>query len=193
MKTILYNPFLRYSEKKLLVFGILALLVACGISTLLNGRFDGVLDLHFVEKTNFVTSLLDLIIGTISITILLFIIGKIINKKTRIIDILALSLIAKIPFYFLLLFNINNKMLLVSEKLLQGITQNRTSNIETSEMLLIVFSGIATLSSLIWSFILMFNGFKTATNLKDTKHILLFIIAIIIAEILSKILISNIN
>jgi len=84
-------------------------------------------------------------------------------------------------------------MFLVTEKLISMVSKNNPINIETSEMILLVFSGIATFTCLIWSIILLFNGFKTATNSKETKHILLFIVALILAEVFSKIVILNLN
>lgn len=193
MKTILFNPFQKYSEKQLFLFGWFLAITAAVFSLFFNGRFDGIIDLHFVEKTSIITASLDIVICTGILSLLLFIIGKMINKKTRFIDVLVASLIAKIPFYFLLFFNINNKMYLVSQKLMDSILQKKDFNIETFDMSLLVFSGIATFICLIWSMILLFNGFKTATNIKETKHILLFIVSVITAEILSKIILFKLN
>jgi len=193
MKTILFNPFQKYSEKQLFLFGWFLAITAAVLSLSFNGRFDGVIDLHFVENTSIITASLDIVICIGILSLLLFIIGKMINKKTRFIDVLVASLIAKIPFYFLLFFNINNKMFLVSQKLMDSISQKKDLNIETLDMSLLVFSGIATFICLIWSMILLFNGFKTATNIKETKHILLFIVSVITAEILSKIILFKLN
>lgn len=193
MKTILFNPFQKYSEKQLFLFGWFLAITAAVLSLFFNGRFDGIIDLHFVENTSIITASLDIVICTGILSLLLFIIGKIINKKTRFIDVLVASLIAKIPFYFLLFFNINNKMYLVSQKLMDSILQKKDFNIETFDMSLLVFSGIATFICLIWSMILLFNGFKTATNIKETKHILLFIVSVITAEVLSKIILFKLN
>ncbi|WP_395062076.1 YIP1 family protein [Flavobacterium sp.] len=193
MKTILFNPFQKYSEKQLFLFGWLLTILASSLSLFFNGRFDGVIDLHFVEKTSFITASLDFVICIGILTLLLFITGKMINKKTRFIDILVASLIAKIPFYFLLFFNINNKMFIITQKLMDTISQKKELNIETLDMSLIVFSAIATFICMIWSMILLFNGFKTATNIKETKHILLFILSVIIAEVLSKIILFKLN
>jgi membrane protein DedA with SNARE-associated domain len=193
MKTILFNPFENYSEKQLLLFGFLLAIVASALSTLLNGRFDGVLDLHFVEKSTFIVAIIDMAIGISIQTFSLYIIGKIINKKTRLIDILSTCLIAKIPFYFLLFFNINNKMFVITHKLLDFLSQKKAINLETLDLSLLIFSGIATFMCLIWSVMLLYNGFKTATNVKETKHIILFILSIITAEVVSKIILFNLN
>ena len=193
MKNILSNPFKNYSEKQLLLFGFLLAIVACALSTELNGRFDGVFGLHFVEKTTIIISLIDMAIVISVLTFLLFIVGKLINKKTRLIDVLSVSLIAKIPFYFLLIFNINSKMLDITHKLLDSLSQKKAIHLETLDLSLLVFSGIATFMCLIWSVILLYNGFKTATNVKETKHIILFILSIITAEVVSKIILNNLN
>lgn len=193
MKTILFNPFENYSEKQLFLFGFLLAIVASALSTVLNGRFDGVFSLHFVEKTTIIMSLIDMAIVISVLTFLLFVVGKLINKKTRLIDVLSVSLIAKIPFYFLLFFNINNKMFLITNKLLDFLSQKKAINLETLDLSLLVFSGIATFMCLIWSVMLLYNGFKTATNVKETKHIILFVLSIITAEVISKIILFNLN
>lgn len=193
MKKIIFNPFQNYSEKQLITFGILAGIVGSLLALAFNGRFDGVLDLHFIEKTSISTTAIDLMINIFILSTLLFLVGKIVNKKTRLIDIIATSLIAKIPFYFLLFFNVNNKMYLATENLMEMVTKNKPIAIETFDMIILVVSGIATFACLIWSIILLFNGFKTATNSKKTKHILFFALAIILAEVISKIIILKLN
>lgn len=193
MKTIFFNPFHNYSEKILISFGLIMALIGCGLATNLNARFDGVLDLHFVEKTNFLNVIIDVTIDIFILSLFIFLVGKYINRKTRFIDVLSTTLIAKIPFYFLIFFNINNKMFLISKSILSAVTKNEFSNIQSNDLLLLVVSGIATFVCLVWSIILLFNGFKTATNSKGSKNMLLFIIAIIAAEVLSKILIIYLN
>lgn len=192
MKTIL-NPFLKYSEKLLVSVGILFLLLGGYAATLVNGRFDGVIDLHFVENVTFYQPFIDLIISITSVTIILFVLGKYINEKTRFIDILATSLIAKIPFYFLLFFNINSTIFIITEKMMLGLLKDKNLNLELSDTLILIASAVMTLLFLVWTIILLFNGFKTATNAKERKHYFLFAIAILISEILSKIIISTLN
>ncbi len=44
---------------------------------------------------------------------------------------------------------------------------------------------------LIYAIVLLVNGFRTATNLKKWQYYIYFAIALIIAEVLSKVLINN--
>lgn len=50
MKKIIFNPFPKLFRKQLITFGILAGIIGCLLALAFNGRFDGVLDLHFIEK-----------------------------------------------------------------------------------------------------------------------------------------------
>ncbi|EOG6917048.1 hypothetical protein ACLH3W_002277, partial [Flavobacterium psychrophilum] len=65
----------------------------------------------------------------------------------------------------------------------------KINTLNTNDIGFILFQSIILIIALIWFISLLYNGFKIATNSKETKHTLLFILAIIIAEITSKIII----
>ena len=119
--------------------------------------------------------------------------GKLINNKTRCIDILSATMIARIPFYFITFFNANNKAYAISERILTLVKSNQINTLEALDVFYLMLMTFAIIASLIWSMVLLFNGFKTAVNAKETKHTLFFIGTLIFAEILSKILIINLN
>jgi len=59
-------------------------------------------------------------------------------------------------------------------------------------ILILVFALIGILI-LVWFVVLAYNGFKVATNAKGTKSTLLFIVSLLVAEILSKIIFHQIS
>lgn len=195
-KRLLINPFETVSEKKLLLFGIVATLLASYLAFLLNGRFDGAIDLHFTENVSTLQPLIDNAINFASLFVFLFGAGKIINSKTRAVDIATPILVAKTPYYILLLFNINNFMYEASLSLVSAIQpENPTAipDFDTGTLAIVSLFALISLAFLVWFFALLYFGFKTATNGKTIAHKLYFIGAIILAEILSSFLISNIN
>ena len=105
MLKLLTNPFERILEKKLLVFGVFTLIIGTAIGYFFKGRYDGVLDVHFVDEIQLYDPFLDIVISVLCVTLPLFALGSFINKKTRFIDVLIATLIAKVPFYFLPLLN----------------------------------------------------------------------------------------
>lgn len=193
MLKILLNPFEKYSEKHLLFFGLLCLFIGSYLGYLLNVHFDRILHLSYVENTFLMKPLLQNILITFLLTIALYALGKYCNKKTRLIDILTTSLIARVPFYFLTLFNIKNRNKIIIDKLIKNIEHIQDVTFSTSETIFLFVSTIVGIVILIWFAILIWNGFKTATNAKTTKEIILFISTLFIANLFSFYILQLIN
>lgn len=191
MKKLLFNPFEKYPDKTLLCFGLLSSFIGGFVGYLFNARFDGVFDLHFVEQVPIHQTIAEIAIGICCSTVLLFTVGKISNKKTRIIDLLSTTMIARIPFYLLTFFNANNLMYNRSQSIMTIIKSGKTNSISSWDLVIVLIFAMSTLLFLIWYIALLFNGFKVATNAKGTKPTLFFIVAMITAEIVSKIFISE--
>ncbi|ENA1815346.1 hypothetical protein ABF174_001980 [Flavobacterium psychrophilum] len=147
------------------------------------------IDLHFDSQVNFFESATYQFLAILILTASLYWVGKYINKKTRLVDVLITVLISRIPLYFCTLFNINNKSYSIGNKILELAVSKKINTLNTNDIGFILFQSIILIIALIWFISLLYNGFKIATNSKETKHTLLFILAIIIAEITSKIII----
>mgnify|MGYP006975244099 FL=1 len=193
MKALIFNPFEKISEKKLLLIGITSMLVGATLGYLFNVRYDGVFDLHFEKNTSYFNALLDILISVSTTCILLLAVGKYTNSKTRLIDIFNACSMAKIPFYVLTLFNINNWIYYSSEKLVESLQHNLMKMPSLSEFVPVLLFSMLTILGLVLSALLLFNGYKVATNAKGTKSIGLFVVALFLAEIFSKIIISYLN
>lgn len=190
---IVFNPFEKHSEITLLIFGLTLTILGSFIGYLMKARFDGIIDMHLVENISLIEPFLDNLLNTLSLFVLFFILGKSINKKTRWVDILSASIIARIPFYILPLFKIGGFLEKITERLLESIdleNLNSPPAISISDMLtMLLFAGIGIVC-LCWFIALFWNGFRVATNTKGTKNIILFVIMLIVAEVISKFLIA---
>ncbi|MFY7811748.1 MAG: hypothetical protein ACOVQ2_08455, partial [Flavobacterium sp.] len=102
MNQLFFNPFEKFQEKELLKFGILGFILSSFLAYLFHFRFDGLIDVHVVEKTTWYQPFVDQIIHIILLCFFLFVSGKIINPKTRLIDIFNTVIIARIPFTLIL-------------------------------------------------------------------------------------------
>lgn len=193
--SILINPFQRFTEKQLLVFGLPLTILGSWIAYIFQGRFDGYVDLHFVEQVTFVEPLIDNVINIVVITLLLFVAARIVNRKSRIIDLFCVALIARIPYYLLTFSNSNQVMQKTGQKILQTFQENpsATPDISSGELFLLLIFTLFVIVFLVWVITLLFNGFKVAANAKGSRSIVLFIAALIFGEILSKYLIYLLN
>jgi hypothetical protein len=193
MKHILLNPFEKHSEKTLLFVGAFATLVGSFLAASFNVRFDGVLDAHVVSDLSFYEALSDNLISTFCLTLFLFLATKYINRKSRLIDILSTALVARVPFYILPFSNINGAIGNAAEEMLQFADPQLIGHVSMSSWIFIIVFAVLALFLLIWSVILLFNGYKVASNAKGTLPIILFILSLLFAELLSKVFIYYLN
>jgi len=191
---ILFNPFEKYSETTLLIFGIVATLLGSFLGYLMNARFDGIIDMHLVGNIRWYQPFLDNLINIIILTSFLILLGKALNRKTRFIDILVVVLISRIPIYLSSLSNIGGFLYSHSEKVVESFVNNGgTSQIEIKDLIIVTIIGVIVIPFIIWMIVLLWKGFKTATNNKTIKGVLFFIKVVIASELLSKLLITEFN
>lgn len=189
MKTRIFNPFIHIAGMQAFLFGLIIAVLSMALGFIFNARFDGVIDLHYNEAVSIQEVIFDQLNILISVTLCFFIAGKIFAKNNvRLIDILGTSAFARFPFLVLPLFNINQKMWLISEKMIQSMLTNPESiGLETADIVFLIISSFVSLLAIIWYITLLFNAYKVSTNLKSGKLIGSFIGALLLAEIISKI------
>ncbi len=187
-ENIVLQPFRMSFGKRLLIFGLIMSVIAIIAATLFAIRYDGALDLHMVSETvPLETVLIDLGISISTMVLMLFVVGKIYNGKTRCIDLVTTVLIARIPFLLVTPFNTNHYMGKLGTLILQT---GNISALETTDLILFYTNSILAILLLIWFITLLWNGFKTATNAKGVKSKMLFVIGVLSAEVISKILLD---
>lgn len=176
----IFNPFLKYSERQLFVVGILGFVAMSAVCIFIKEEMDGIL--HWGDAGGHTIQQILLInLGIMLSTILIyFVFGKIINRSTRLIDVANAFLLSTIPSTLVLLWG--------KIPLFHHATQNlgEIANDKSSYTLKIIDLIIASLSALvaipliIYIVILMFNGFKTAANMKKTWQIIAFFVLLFI-------------
>ena len=191
MKELLINPFENYSEKKLLLSGIIGTLLLVLLCFVFNTLIIGNLKIIFLDKIMLKNVLIANAIVIIITTGGCYILGKIKNKKTRAIDILNAVLISRIPFCIFPFLNVNNRFYEISERITKSLLIAQPEKMISADVIVVLFLCIPTIFGLIWSFKLLYNGFKIATNTTGQKSLLHFIITILIIEILTRTIMSN--
>lgn len=175
------NPLSKFQENTILTTGIIGLVITSLVGYVFNVKFDGAFDAHTTSSTTFINSFLENLIQVLCVFVLLFALGKIINKKTRGIDILNTSLLYRIPFIFIGILT----GLPVYKKVEMLIKDNNLT-LESMDYIQLITSSIFILLLLIYSIVLLVNGFKTATNAKKWQHYVALTLVLIAIEIISK-------
>lgn len=193
MNKNLSNPFEIHSEQTLISVGSLGLIIASTLAYFLSVRFDGFIDMHFAENVTLAQPFIDNIINVLCSVVVFFALGKYLNKKTRVVDILAISLVSRLPFYPLILVNINDLMATATKVVVENANPENIANIPPSSLAIILIFALVALGGLIWSIILLYRGFKIATNSKGNSAVGYFVVALILTEFLSKVSIQLLN
>lgn len=176
------NPFTRIAGWQAFALGSIILFVTGIVGTYANVYFDGAIDIHFTENANFKTSLYYLGIDILSLVLTLSVAGVFVAKNFRVIDILGTVSLAKAPFLLIALV-----ALTAQAPNLDEIMRDPTAIFSSISF---VFVMVFSVPILIWHIILLFNAFKISTGGKGKKVVPVFIISLLFAEIISKLLIA---
>lgn len=179
--SLMINPFTRIAGWQALGLGLVIVVLTGITGTFSHVAFDGVIDMHLTQELTPEHSFEFLAIDIVSLVLVMTITGFIISKGFRFIDILGTMTLAKAPYLIL------------------AIAGYFTVSPDINEIMknpFIVFQSVSfiilTLLSVpitIWTIILMFNALKTSCGVKGSKLTIAFIIALLISEIISKIVI----
>lgn len=191
---IIFNPFEKFNAKLLLFVGITFLVINIYASYLFGFLQNSIFHYGFVGKNStFPDSVKISILSYLAGIVGLFVLGKIFNRKTRMIDITNAVLISQIPLAFSILIGgilfIKN-ILSPIEKLATENKIQELQNIPKMDIFIICCYTFVVIWCLIYGIILIYNGFRTATNIKKWQQIAIFIIVTYLLMVTTQLIIK---
>ena len=191
MKKLL-NPIEFFNDKKLLIANIIIFVIGTTVSVLMCANFESPIDLHFDSKIVPLQTILGNTIATISLFIVFFISGKLINKKTRWIDCLNLALYTRILFYFLSLINITSFFSSQTSALETTNDLDSLNKIDLADMIIGYSFVFIFFAFLLLLGITIYRSFTTISNAKKTSDYLILVGIFLFTTIISSFLFRNI-
>ena len=184
LKLIFVNPFEKIAGWQALGLGLIVAILAALIGSYCGGIFNGALDYHTTGNPYpWWKALAMLAISIASIIIMFLLAGIIFSKNFRVIDVVGTVTLAKAPFFFIALTEFLSKPVIMND--IQAIINN--PGVLYTSFTFWINLLLATLIA-IWFIALLYNAFKVSLNIR--KHrVMVFVIALILAEVLSKVLI----
>lgn len=191
-KQLFVSPFAYFSEKALFGVGFIFYVLSSLLVSRHGQQFNGFMHLYPLEDVSFLSVLYVQLQYILVSVALLFCIGKAINKKTRLIDILNVVLIARIPFYLLLFFSFAIDMDAILEVIRTSISTGdyELDSVSKSDMLLLTFFGIFSIFIIVYHYYLIIRGMRTATNNKKMGLNVLILALYFITDLVIQVLIS---
>lgn len=186
----LFNPFEKYSEYKLLLFGILFFILTSFVSYYTQNRMTSFMRFDRPEEVlTLKSSFLYCSVSIVSIILILYLIAIVFNRRSRFLDITNTILVSNaINIPVLLLTHLIDVNKAFSS---DGINENFYQYI--INLLFIILITAFVISLVIYSIVLFFNGFKTATNIKKLPQIILFVFIFFVSIIICQIFIPKLK
>ncbi|WP_236709657.1 YIP1 family protein [Elizabethkingia ursingii] len=186
----LFNPFEKYSDYKLLLFGILFFLLTPFVSYYTQNRMTSFMRFDRPEEVlTLKSSFLYCSVSIASIILILYLIAIVFNKRSRFIDITNTILVSNaINIPILLLTHLIDVNKAFSS---EGINENFYQYI--INLLFIIVTTAIVIALVVYSIVLFFNGFKTATNIKKWPQIVLFVFIFFVSIIICQIFIPKLK
>ena len=183
--SLIFNPFKRIAGWDAFGVGLVIVVLTTFTGNFAGIYFDGVIDMHFAENFDSLKSWLMIPINIISISVIMWLAGITVSKNFRFIDILGTMTLSRAPFLLIALASF-----FVKVPDLSGIMQDPFVIFDSISFIIIL---IFTFPIIIWSVTLLYNAYKISTGASGQKLSISFIFGLIIAEIISKIIIYQID
>ena len=182
----LFNPFVRIAGTTSLIGGLVAIGVG-GLAAAAAGiRFDGLLDMHFVQSVPIWLPILEGLLNWITISVLFVLVVQFFGgrHRVRLVDIAGTQALARAPLVpaaaVCTLPSIRNSL----AELLLAFQNGDFAAIGTGVLL----AGLVMLAGIVWTVVLMWNAFSVSCNIKGGRGIALFAAAVVIGELATKLL-----
>ena len=173
----LINPFTRIAGWQAFGMGLLILLVTGVVGAYSNVAFDGVFDMHLMDLT-LEKSLLIQAISVVSLVLVMWVTAMLVSKTFRFIDILGTMSLARAPFLLLAFAGF-----FTTTPDMQALMKDPYSIFESVSFIVVM---VLSLPVIVWNITLMFNALRVSCDIKGSKLTIAFILALFVAEIISK-------
>lgn len=180
----LINPFTRIAGWQAFAIGLLVLLITSVVGAYSGVVFDGVFDMHLMELT-LEKALLIQAVSVASLVLVMWVTAMLVSKTFRFIDILGTMTLARAPYILLAIAGFFTTTPDVQEMMKDPFS------IFSSVSFIVVM--VLSLPVIVWNITLMYNALKISCDIKGSKLTIAFILAVIIAEIVSKTVLFLLN
>jgi len=187
----LFNPFKFVAGPKALLLGMVIILTVSLLGSFSNTHFDGVLDVHTGLEAPTWLFFAENLINWLSMVLFLVLSALIVSRSNwRFIDIAGTQALSRWPTLVTALVMLPDANRRFGEYLMSKAGQSTAAvTINPADTAIFAIAAIIALLMIIWMVSLMYKAYSVSCNIKGSKAIVTFIVSLICAEILSKILI----
>jgi hypothetical protein len=184
LKLIFVNPFEKVAGWQALGLGLIFVVAMTFIAFINKHYFTGAFDLKITRCTYALSeAFVMMAIGLASIILMFLLAGICFSKNFRVIDVFGTTILAKFPHFFLALNSFIPMPFFLKDP---KIIMEDPNIIFTS--FTFMMNMILSLLIMVWLITLLYNAFRVSLNIRKNLRVGIFISAMLLAEILSKVL-----
>lgn len=193
--TWLFNPFHFIAGGQALAVGIGIIAVSTLVALVAGVHFDGTLDFHTGAPAPWWVYPLEGLIAWLSAALFFLIAGKLLSKSSvRTVDVLGTQAMARFPYLLFALWHlppvIPDANTRVGETLLKSVSNpgaNPFAGLPIADLVIFGMTAVLAIVMLVWLIALMYRAYAVSCNLSGLRAVAGFIPALILAEVLSKV------
>ncbi|MEN8126390.1 MAG: hypothetical protein ABFR90_01140 [Planctomycetota bacterium] len=186
----LFNPFRTIAGFQALFLGLVIILMAAYIGSLSNTHFDGVLDVHSGLEAPTWLFFAESLIDWLCMVLFLFFSALIVSQSQwRFIDILGTQALSRWPTLITALVMLPDANRRFIEYLMSKLSQSSIEAAMTADAVVFFVAVTIAVLMIIWMVALMYKAYAVSCNVKGAKAVITFVLSLILAEIVSKVLI----
>ena len=186
---ILYNPMAVLRRGNALLAALIVIIILTTVAWWGGEHLDGALDLHlFLNPPPMSVVILESLIDWISLAVLLFAASRMFGGNGGLAGHFAASGLARFPMIFAAIIGSRQ---LMGAAMLKAITVKPEEIVVHAQDIVtpaVIIGGLAILGLVAWSVVMLVYGFKEVSRLQGGKTAAGFVIGIILAEIVSKLI-----
>ncbi len=191
----LFSPFHRIAGGPALGLGVVGIVVAALIGSPQGLHFDGVLDMHVGMRAPWWVFVAEGLVNWLSLALLLLAAGRLLSKTAfRTLDLLGTQALARWPTVLVALVCLAPGFHRYTKALVQSLSNLKPGAVPAMppggpDAVVFFLVTLATLVAIVWMVALMWKSFSHCCNLRGGKAVAAFVVALLSAEVLSKVLI----
>jgi len=187
MNKYLFNPFKYIAGWESIAAGIAVLLLTSGIGYFSNIHFPDVISVKTTSGMPFYVLLIQGFSNWLVFSTLLYIAAKIVSSSSvRAVDVFGTQALARFPYIFAALTGFSESITKFGNYMIwNALHIGDPVQISSGETMFAVLLLLISILLTIWMIALMFNAFKISANLKGSKLVVIFIVAIIVSILIT--------
>jgi len=179
------NPFENLTDKKLIVVGLFSFCILVLLEYLWDFKSIGLFHLSPSEHKSVMLVLFNKSVNLVVLTLVFYGFGKMLNRKTRLLDIFIVVLVAQMVFLLVVIPLCNPYVSSISKSIEDSLAKGDITLelLPKTNLIIITVVALISLAALVYYVYLIIKGMRIAVNSKRKYHGLVIVLLLFTVDI----------